>query len=343
MMRWIGALAAAAIISLAGMAGAACGDGGERLTLEEYFQLLDELDDAFSTTSAEIDREIGASEDLDEIRGLMGDTVTAFDDFIDGLEDLDAPDEVREPHDEAAAGLKAFRDELRAGVDETASATTVDEAFAAFDDLDYSGSEQAQVACRELEQIAADNGITVDFYCGGEDDGSVDGGEATPPDGGDAETPEDVTTEPDGTDGGDTAALEAYFQRVDAAENAYRAVADETDEALAALDDTTVDQAADILRNVTDAIDAFVAELEAIDPPDEVGVAHQETVAGFRTVSQVIGDALDDVEAATTMAEVAALFNTPELSSLSRSLDGTCNALQDIAAANGITVDLGCE
>lgn len=168
MARWTGLLPAAALVALAGLLGAACGNGGGGDSpLEAYFRRVTDVDQAFQTTSEQIDVAMSGSQDLDEVRGLMGDTVTAFDEFIAGLEELDAPAEVQDPHGAAVAGLQAFRDALSAGVDETASATTVDEAFAAFDDLDYSGSEQAQAACQELEQIAADNGITVSLYCSG--------------------------------------------------------------------------------------------------------------------------------------------------------------------------------
>jgi hypothetical protein len=333
--------AIAAVVLLLGAFTVACDDDGDGVvSLDEYFQQLDELDDEFEAASTELDNKIEASEDLDEIRGYMGDQVGAFDDFIGGLEELDPPAETEEPHNDAIEGLKDFRDELSTAVDEAGDAETVDALFASFDDLDFTGLEQAQTACNELAQIAADNSITVDLNC---DEDALDdgGGEATPTaeDGtdGEEETPEDG----DGTDGGDSAALEEYFELLDEAENSYRTVSDEASDALSD-PSTTVDEAADVIADIKDAIDGFVVALEDIEPAAETQAAHEETIAGFQAVSGLLEELLPTMEDAETLEEALAPLNTEEFASISTSLDATCNALQEIADTNGIEVDLGC-
>ena len=47
-------------------------------------------------------------------------------------------------------------------------AETVEDAFEQFDDSYFTTIEEADQGCRELEQIAADNGIEADFDCGEE-------------------------------------------------------------------------------------------------------------------------------------------------------------------------------
>ena len=342
-IRSLGLALLAGLLLVLGMAAGACTDGAKALTLEEYFQKLDELDDEFNSAGDAIDGQIEGAQDLDEIKDLMDEQVTVFDDFIGGLEDLDPPDEVQQPHDDAIEGLSDFRDELSAAVDEAEDATTVDQAFEAFEDLDFTGIEQANAACLELEQIAADNSITVDLDC---EEDAVDGGdgtdgdEPTPSDGdGDGEEP---TPSGDGADGGD-GSLEDYFQQLDALENEFRVASDVADAAISVLDATaTGADAAAILEEVVAAIDTFIAGLQDLDPPEAAAEAHAETEAGFQVVADFLNDAIDGASEAQTIDEFFAFFDDPAVVSADESLDGACRALQSIANTNGISVDLGC-
>jgi hypothetical protein len=134
--------------------------------MDEYFQRVDELDQAFSDNTDALDSEIEASEDVNEIRGYMNDTIAEFESFVSGLEDLEPPDEAADAHQRAVDGLDDFTSKLSDGVDSLGDAETVDELFAPFENIDGSGQQQAQEACVELEEIAADNSIGVDFSCG---------------------------------------------------------------------------------------------------------------------------------------------------------------------------------
>jgi hypothetical protein len=145
-----------------------------------------------------------------------------------------------------------------------------------------------------------------------------------------------------GGSGGDALTLEEYFQQLDEAENGFREKDGPLNDQLSALDDSTVDQAPDLLEQVQEAINEFVDALEGIEPPDAAATAHQETVAGFQQLSGLFEEALPQVKDATTLEEAFAPFSTDEFMSISDSLDGTCAALQGVADDNDITVDLGC-
>jgi hypothetical protein len=314
-----------ATLALVAMGGACTSSGGGALTLEEYFRELDLLDEAFSQASDEVDGKIQETQDVGEAHGYMEEQVTAFEDFLEGLQDLDAPDEVADPHADAIAGIDLFIDELSSAVDAAASATTFDELFAPFESIDSTGIEQAIAACVELEQIAADNNIEVDLDCDDESDEPVE-----------EPTTEEPSEEPSG-------ALEEYFQELDTAENRYRSLADTVTEELSALDDTEVADAVALIREQVVAIDGFVRELQEIDPPAEAATAHAETIAGFQAVTALLNSSLPELEGVATLSEMNAFFSSEEFTSIDASLDGVCAALESIAQTNGITVDLGCE
>lgn len=149
--------------------------------------------------------------------------------------------------------------------------------------------------------------------------------------------PADDTSEP-------SSDLEEYFQGLDAAENEFRASQDASGAAFAALGDTpAVDDVVELLTELRDVIDEFVANLEDIDPPAEAEAAHEETIAGFQVASDAIGEALDAADSGSTANEVLAVFQAAEVVEAETALDATCNALQQIATDNGIDVDLSCQ
>jgi hypothetical protein len=309
-------IVAGAAISL-GFAVVACGGGGGSLSLDEYFQKVDALDQESADRTDELDRDFESAEDVDEARDLIAELIAVSDDFRDGLAGLDAPDEAADAQAKALEGFDAFIAELTAALEDAGDATTVDDLYEALLSIDEAGINQATEACLELEEIASENGIDVDLDCGEEDEGTDSTPEAS-------------------------AALEAYFAELDAAEDAYRASNNAVGDGLNALDDSTAGQAGDLMAQGQAGIDEFVATLEGMDPPDEVAVAHAETVAGFQAASAWIGENLDAISNAATVDEVTAMFSSAEFTEISAGLDGTCDALQAIADGHGITVDLSC-
>ena len=87
----------------------------------------------------------------------------------------------------------------------------------------------------------------------------------------------------------------------------------------------------------------FLIGLEGLDAPGDAAPFHEETIGWFQFVSEFFHDAIDNAGQYATLDELFAIFNDPELTTASDSLDGACAALQGVADSNGIAVDIGCE
>ena len=172
MMRERMRMAAAGIAVLALVAGAAAcsDDGGKTLTLEEYFRKVEELDAEQQEATDKLDPafEQLAPDDVEGARDLFDQQLEVLDDFVDEMEKLNPPEEVRETHDEALALFREFREAFGDALDEAEDAETLDDMFAGFDEAAFAKIEEANQKCRDLEQIAADNGIEVNLDCEGE-------------------------------------------------------------------------------------------------------------------------------------------------------------------------------
>ena len=150
-------------------AGACTSEDGSALTLEEYFQQLDELDNRSNDQFSELDSQLGAEPDIDAFKEIFPQYVDVFDDFLADLDDIEPPDEAKDAHDEAIEAGQAFREELAGLVEDAGDAATVDEVFAGFESEAFGAADQRFTdACFALQGIAAENSITVDLDCGGE-------------------------------------------------------------------------------------------------------------------------------------------------------------------------------
>jgi hypothetical protein len=175
------ALTVALLLSLGVVAG--CGDdngdgNGGALTLAEYFEKLDELDETFAAESdaieAEMDEALTDLEDEDEIIDLFSqsfrDQLDNMEDFMGELGDLEPPAEVEEVHDEAVAAFQESTELLNGFIDDLGDAESISD-FEALDDAALeAASERRTQACLDVEQSAADNGIDLDLSCGDEDE-----------------------------------------------------------------------------------------------------------------------------------------------------------------------------
>lgn len=148
---------------------AACNDDGGSLSLEEYFERVDELDQAQQDRSTELEDELdalGEDASVDQVADSFQDQIGVLRDFVDDMDDLEPPDEVRETHDEAVRALNAAADQFASALEDFRDAASIEAAFAAFESADLSESEKADDACRELQAIANDNDVGVDLDCG---------------------------------------------------------------------------------------------------------------------------------------------------------------------------------
>ena len=178
----------------------------------------------------------------------------------------------------------------------------------------------------------------------GDDDG---GGEDTPAT--DTDEPSDgEPTEPDGGEPTDASEpspdLEAYFEELDEVENEFRiGQASSQADFTSVVETTPLEDVITLFEELQGVIDEFVTGLEGIDPPEEAEAAHEETIAGFQAISQLIDEAIAAVEGDGTADELFAFFDSEEATQASDARDATCEALQTLADDNAISVDLSCQ
>ncbi len=152
--------------------GVACGGGGDAPSLEEYFQRVDEAQNAYGAASdAGANRFPLALQDIEQTEDAFSFSASNTTKFRDALRDLEAPDEVRAVQDDAVAALEQLAGAQRAAADELKSVEDADQMQQVLD-AHRADSDEAfarlDEACREAQAIADANGIDVDLECGEE-------------------------------------------------------------------------------------------------------------------------------------------------------------------------------
>ena len=97
-----------------------CNEDGS-LSLEEYFERVEELSQEEDERSTEIEQELddlGQDATPDDIAESFQEQLDNFDEFIDDLGDVDPPSEVEDAHDEAVEALGAAREDVEGIIDE---------------------------------------------------------------------------------------------------------------------------------------------------------------------------------------------------------------------------------
>jgi hypothetical protein len=146
----------------------ACG-GGEKLTLEEYFQQMQAITAEAVEEADALDEQIDDLEedDFEGLRGLFVANTAITSEVFDEMDGMDPPAEVQDAHNEFVAAGGQMVELMEAFGDDLADVESTSELEQAFDRL--VGLEEATVridtACLALEEIAADNGIDVDLDC----------------------------------------------------------------------------------------------------------------------------------------------------------------------------------
>ena len=166
-------LAFIAVLLLAfGAIAAACGGGGEPLTLEEYFQRLDEIfegaDERFEALGDQCE-ELAESEEaeIEAARCFFDSSVQVLNHVQDETDDLDPPAEAAVAHEElvtAGADLEQLGEEFSERFADIESMAELEE-LAEAPELESAG-ERFERTCFDLEEIARENDIEVDLRCG---------------------------------------------------------------------------------------------------------------------------------------------------------------------------------
>src|SRR5262245_43802021 len=153
--------AASLLLGLGALGTWACSDDdGNELTMEEYFQQLDEID---NNTDAQITanfESITDEDDVDAFRDATKEIAPILDQAAEDISSIDPPDAAKEEHDALVQELEDWADAATeaANSDEAAAATTPDELFTAFSEAGFDTAQQEfSDACSDLQQIAADN------------------------------------------------------------------------------------------------------------------------------------------------------------------------------------------
>lgn len=162
-------LLATLLLLALGTTAVACGDGG--LSLDEYFQRVDELDEATDAQLEELqDAFPGAYEQPAPTRDFFNAALPIFTHFVDALDEIDPPSEVEDAHNEAVASGRAFTEALEDFADRLAGVETSSELEDLFSELDEdpeftAAEERFDAACFALQDIADANDIEIELDC----------------------------------------------------------------------------------------------------------------------------------------------------------------------------------
>ena len=149
--------------------------------------------------------------------------------------------------------------------------------------------------------------------------------------------------------GGDGAlSLEEYFREVeqlrgDVVRQSDR-LQDGFDQAVAVADseEATVQAFRDFFTGASAIFAEFVADIDALEPPDAVADAHREAVEAFEDSRVAISDFGARLNQVESEAEIDGLFETFATEPAFDRFEEACLALQEIADENTIAVDLDC-
>lgn len=167
-------LAVAGFCALLALSASACGGDGGPLTLEEYFNEMEDISDRADEESAAIEEKYADVADFEEFSPALRDDYQAFfeesvdflDEVIDEIEQLNPPAEAEDAHNEfveAYRGLTAEFDEVVQDIDTFDSEEDFTEAFLGGGFVD--AVTDAEAACNTLQALAEDNDITVNLDC----------------------------------------------------------------------------------------------------------------------------------------------------------------------------------
>ncbi len=164
-------LLAGVLLLLLSTIAAACGDGDEDLTLEEFFQQGDAIDDDFQQRFDRLSGEypVPGLEIYQEYKAFFGEDADLFTDFIDELETLNPPPEAENAFNElltAGSELGEFRQELADVLEESESLAEADQVLSELPTETRAIDERYWDACKSLRGLADANGIVTSFECG---------------------------------------------------------------------------------------------------------------------------------------------------------------------------------
>ena len=178
-------LVGVAVLLAASAIAAACGGDGDELTAAEYFTevqaVSDDVNERFAANDAEIEEAFGDVEDLTQVEGELLDAfkenfannVEIINDALQGIEDLNPPDEAQEAHDAFRAALAEFAGALEGFGERVADLEgSVDlEAFFAEPGNDFEEVDQRfTAACLTFQDVGQQYVADLNLDCADEEE-----------------------------------------------------------------------------------------------------------------------------------------------------------------------------
>jgi hypothetical protein len=151
----------------------------------------------------------------------------------------------------------------------------------------------------------------------------------------------------DGGDGGES--LEAYLQQYEALDNRAEVATDELDADYADVlsqEQLTDDNRPDVqqyFEELGEIGQTYVDDLSDLDPPAEAESLHDDSIESYQQVLDLIEEASAGIGQATSIVELQALFNTPDINAALDDANADCVALQQLAVDNNVAVDFECQ
>ena len=175
MNQWICRIAMAGILIAATGGAVACSDDdGDRMTMAEYIAALNVVDDETTERIDALFAGITDENDVNQTRNAFSKLPDELERAAEAADDLNPPTEAQAKHDALVKALNEFADATQDSADAAADATSVEEYFAAVESDAYTAADEGfTAACLDMQNLAKDNGITVDLGCGGDEDEST--------------------------------------------------------------------------------------------------------------------------------------------------------------------------
>jgi hypothetical protein len=170
-LNWLTRCATGGVILVtAAFGGWACtDDDGNELTLEEYFQRIEDLDNDFSERGDAAFENVPDEPEVTDVRDALIAFTDILDDFVAELDDLEAPEEARDAHDRAIDSGNEVRAEYERLVDLADDAESVDDLVSETQSESFTeASDRFTTACLDLQEVANENSIDVGLSCGDE-------------------------------------------------------------------------------------------------------------------------------------------------------------------------------
>ena len=153
----------------------ACGgdDGGDAPTLETYLSQVDAVLQESDQQFAELEAQGLTTEDVQnpaDAVALWEQARDIISDSLDGLRELDAPDEAGREHEELVVAANNYVHELDAFIGQLKGAQTAEDVRSLFEGIPGSPLDEAanrlDTSCLQLQDVGTARAIDVDLGCG---------------------------------------------------------------------------------------------------------------------------------------------------------------------------------